>query len=489
MAQWDLTDSSVYPWRSDEELQNGPMVCYDEKGPKAPSANYNPVMPNYATAQVGGNWVDMGWLDPDSFVWVYGTAAAIAAGNYSFTQPSGFTGGAPGPTTAGAQIISGLYSGSIISHNAAGSDPHFWFGAIQYQRTVSGGAASWAPHYHGQLSAAPIPTASLRWPSALESQYDAQLSAPLPGYWPGSFLHEQGGVLVGCKYIQATQSWPATNYSLSSKWTITLDCSGAVDTSAQPAPAASQRTGVFAQWQFNQRGQQSGYSPTPTWYGAALGSPIPGCISIEVDQFTYGSSGCRAVVGFVPFYSPSPTPGSSPVGGSRPPVSAPVEHFPSQVMDQMPDGLLFDDAFGAHWQGVVYLTMDDPLYTNPTIPTCSGKTWKIDDGCSQPNDTTDSPEIFYYPATPLVEAACVIPAGSALPSGYLPLDPAHNVLSPPYYPNGIPIPDGEGGNDFNSVVTDWGFAGLVCAGYDGGGRFSGFYSKFVTCTNVVRQSC
>lgn len=96
----------------------------------------------------------------------------------------------------------------------------------------------------------------------------------------------------------------------------------------------------------------------------------------------------------------------------------------------------------------------------------------------------DSADVF-YPSTPLVEAACV--AAGPLPSGVvLPLDPAHNVLAPPYYPNGIP---GTGsGTMFNQVVTDWGFAMQVCTAHAGGtARFDAFYMNFVSCDTVTAE--
>ena len=164
------------------------------------------------------------------------------------------------------------------------------------------------------------------------------------------------------------------------------------------------------------------------------------------------------------------------LGGTTPPTGYPSEGFSSGVMFPMPDTFQFDDQFGAHWQSEIFLTMADPLCAPISPPSCSGYSWQMDNGCGY----ADGGTIKYYPSTPLVEASSSVPYGYSLPAGvYLPLDPAHNTLSPPCYPNVSPYPTGAGGASFTTFVTDWGFAQYVCQAPTS--RFYGFYNTFVNC--------
>ena len=100
------------------------------------------------------------------------------------------------------------------------------------------------------------------------------------------------------------------------------------------------------------------------------------------------------------------------------------------------------------------------------------------------DDTDSTPQVWYFPHAPLVEALSVVPGGDLLPVGIsLTYDPTVNVIAPPYYilqSGGIPTsPTGDG--SYESVETDWGFAGRACATIGSGGRFSGIYTNFVSC--------
>ena len=220
--------------------------------------------------------------------------------------------------------------------------------------------------------------------------------------------------------------------------------------------SSSKQTGVHLEWTFNQRAQAATYPSPPTWYAGTAG-----CTGCTVTQFNYSASTCRAMVGIVPFYS-----------GSA------VEVWPgSSAPFQMTDGLEFDATFGAHWQSAIALTMEDPFWQRPFKPDCddSSFAWTEDDG-SGAEDVLIDPMIYYFPHRPLVEALSVIPAGKSLPSGVtLFYDPAHNVIAPPYYPNGLPCNIDTG--DFTSIETDWGFTLRACAAVS----FSATYLAFTTC--------
>jgi hypothetical protein len=233
--------------------------------------------------------------------------------------------------------------------------------------------------------------------------------------------------------------------------------------------ATSKRTGVYFEWSFNQRAQQSGYTSPPTWYGG-----VGGCTGMSHTQFNYDIGACAAVVGIVPPGAP--------------------ENFANQVLFNIPTSFVFDDTYGAHWQAAIKLTMPDPFWQEPFKPDCGVFlpdvfNWIEDDGSNNggagdEDGTTDdghSIKTHFFRHHPLVEALSAIPSGDGLPDGItLLLDPSQHTILPPFYNDsgryGIPIGDGEG--NYANVETDWGFAGRVCAAHT---RFSGFYATFVKC--------
>lgn len=235
------------------------------------------------------------------------------------------------------------------------------------------------------------------------------------------------------------------------------------------------RTGVHVSWNFNQRAAMQ--TTPPSFYGG-----INGCTGATVTQFNYDTGACRSIVGIVPFNSP-PTDSSDGLADTSddlPPVNESLEFFQNQKLFDFQSAVIFDDVFGNHGQGAIFLTMPDPFYQTPFVPECGSSTfqWTEDDGTSQ-EDSDGPPAIKYYPHHPLVEAASVIPSGMSLPSGItLTYDPA-NAITPPFYANGIPVtmPDGS----YGSYTTDWVFALNVCS--NTGGRFYGNYS-YVDCTVI-----
>jgi hypothetical protein len=218
--------------------------------------------------------------------------------------------------------------------------------------------------------------------------------------------------------------------------------------------STSQRTGVHLEWTFDIRGTQSGVTSPPTWYGG-----IAGCLSCSIAQFNYDAGTCPAVVGIVPFTDGAPT----------------VEAFANQMLFDFPGTVVFDDVFGNHGQAAVMLTMPDPFWQTPFVPSCLASQtfeWTEDDGTSEANTDT----VQYYAHHPLVEAAANIPSGESLPAGIVLTYDSSNVIAPPYYPNGFAVVNSDG--SFGSYATDWGFALNVCANL--AGRFAADYT-FVSC--------
>ena len=141
--------------------------------------------------------------DPLDYVWVYGTAAQVAAGTASTTAPSGFTGGIPG-TSVGAALIEGLWSGTIISHTSPGSDRLFDFGF--FDSTDLGGGMG-TRSYYGALSNSSLPSVTERW------QTKSAAATNLPQGWTRG-----GDILTGGKYAEATQKWKSVNYGRPCGW-------------------------------------------------------------------------------------------------------------------------------------------------------------------------------------------------------------------------------------------------------------------------------
>lgn len=171
MSQWDMSDMNLAKLREDEQLANAPLCLYDE--------------------EVGAV--------PPSIVW-----------------------------TGWSEVVQPSRSGDKISHTPPGSDRHFWFGYVewvrrQYTMGVCEGSYYWYQVTYGELSKAPLPEVSMRWLSKFDSQYDPGQCCPngCPYHiatLPQSWLWQQGGILRGGKYIEATRRWPSVNYGMPCGW-------------------------------------------------------------------------------------------------------------------------------------------------------------------------------------------------------------------------------------------------------------------------------
>ena len=313
IAAWRLDDDRFYPWRTDEYLAQMPMCCYDEvQGPIPPTVITGAItMNDYSQAQVSGLWVQIPWIDPNSFVWVYGTSVQIAAGNGSVYLPSGFTGGAPGPSTFGAQMITGIRSGAIVSHNPAGYAAHFWFGFQKYKQFqhIGGdghpdGLTIWRPTSIGGFALAPLPTNSMRWQDDFTAQYDPLLyledGSPPWGNLPQSWVRELAGVGYMAKYVETKLMWKSLNFGRPyglDRWavdmaTVCCDLGGgmrATQGALDPLAPGGLQNGDFVMISGDGVYQLSGIAPTSgltdTWGSA--------------NQFTYtkGTQICGIPVG------------------------------------------------------------------------------------------------------------------------------------------------------------------------------------------------
>jgi hypothetical protein len=204
LDNYDLTPNTDYPWRTDEELANAPLVCFDEV-PYQVSQSYTRFMDDYSQPQNGdGSWPQRAWLDPNNYFWV-STAGVGQAMN----------------TAGGNTLVTGLRTGAILSHNPAGYDRHFWFGFNEFEQFPvydpdSGSflGTQWLNTAHGGFSDSALPETTLRWQDKFSAQYDGQLAnvTPPPGNLPKSWIRELGGVLVGGKYVETRLTWPSVNF-------------------------------------------------------------------------------------------------------------------------------------------------------------------------------------------------------------------------------------------------------------------------------------
>ena len=178
-------------------------------------------------------------------------------------------------------------------------------------------------------------------------------------------------------------------------------------------------------------------------------------------QFTYGGGSCPSAVGFVPFTD----------------EGFPVENFRAQNLFDLP-AISTDEVFGSHAQAAVMFSMDDPFFQTPFEPyrSAGGFVWSPDEGQGE-GDSGGSPPQYFYPLPPPVEAATGVPGGYSLPTGlYLPLDPAHNAVQPPYWPNGIAISSAAG--SYGQVQAEWGNVIRICENIAASGRFSALYATY-----------
>lgn len=252
---WDISDDKVMAWQSREDLANSPLICYNEKpNPVQTFGFITATMNDYAAGLINdpdGNspgdpgytttWAQRAWADPSDYDWLY-------PGN-TFVQPGGFTSGA---TLLGAGQVGTGYpvhflDGTIISHNAAGFDSHFWFGFQHYERlgicdpeTLTFLGTNWSLSYNGGFSYSDgrtaLPSTTLRWQTKIEAQYDGQIYAPsLPppvyGNLPQSWYREIYGVAYLGKYVETKVPWPSVNYGRPygiDKWAVSNETACAI---------------------------------------------------------------------------------------------------------------------------------------------------------------------------------------------------------------------------------------------------------------------
>jgi len=202
LATWDMSDTTLAKFRKDEKIALAPLCLYDEVGPTSPVGKPPTTMDDYTQPQNGdGSWPQRAWLDPNSYLWI--STAGV-------DQPMN--------TAGGNTLKIGIHDGSIIAHTQAGSDRHFWFGAKTLKRvpcTDDPSGYVWVPYENGDYSDAVLPPVTLRWLEKSLAQYDGQLCnpsvTPAPGNLPQAWLREKAGVLLGGKYVQAIEKWPAWN--------------------------------------------------------------------------------------------------------------------------------------------------------------------------------------------------------------------------------------------------------------------------------------
>ncbi len=192
LGKWDLSDMTLANLRGDSELANMPLCIYDELAATSPMGVFIPPTMNDLGAGLvndvngvapGGSgyiqtWAQQPWIDPDNFIWIYADG--------TLDNPSHLT--------SGATVITPLFDGSIISHNVAGSDRHFWFGYLRLERDLVPDDTDpsilhyeWFDNETGGYSDPNLPAVTLRWLDNDAAQYDAEAfrnNAPTP---PGNY--------------------------------------------------------------------------------------------------------------------------------------------------------------------------------------------------------------------------------------------------------------------------------------------------------------
>jgi hypothetical protein len=262
LGQWNLSDFTLSALRTDENLAHAPCVMFDEVGATSP-LGFNCSMDDYSVGLVNdennntpasaaltpeqaatqnnddvgsppsspifqtGNgqqyiptWAQTAWQDPNNYVW------QAPDGQY-FQTASGTA--LPDGSASGATLITPLRNGSIVAHTTPGSDRHFWFGAVNYARLFDENSGStWIPQSYGNFSDTALCPLTMRWLAPFEEQYDGEQAGgtPLPGNYPQAFFRQdarEGSLIVGGKFVQAVQDWPAVNFTRpcgNDKWLV-----------------------------------------------------------------------------------------------------------------------------------------------------------------------------------------------------------------------------------------------------------------------------
>ena len=201
-AAWDLASDLAYPFRTDEVFATIPAIFYDEVGPTTPSIPIPDTMNDYSLAFDAGNsvWLQRTWLDGQDYYWTINSGAR--AGKRGIPD-----------TTETATITTALRTGTIVAHTTAGSDRHFWF-KFDHVKIVGVGSLGqniWATVDTGAFSPGNLPETTMRWLNDLESMYDP--TTLNRGIWQQEFLHENGGIVTGAKYVETKLKWNGVNFA------------------------------------------------------------------------------------------------------------------------------------------------------------------------------------------------------------------------------------------------------------------------------------
>jgi hypothetical protein len=206
---WDMSDTTLLKngqFRQDEKLACAPLIIYSGVN-AAPTPLGIPLgtVNDYSQPQNSDlTWPQRTWFDPQDYFW------RNSAGGVNGTMD-----------TAGGNTLSGpLYSGNIIAHTQSGSGKHFWFKAEVWVR-VPGSGVGGAPPYTwnrvaiGDFSDPLLPDVAVRWLPKPAAQYDplsTNVSPAPPGVFPQAWWSQNNGVIIGGKFVQATQKWPAQKF-------------------------------------------------------------------------------------------------------------------------------------------------------------------------------------------------------------------------------------------------------------------------------------
>jgi len=195
LAQWDLANDSVYPWRADEYTSVGPLVYRDEKNAPQPA--------------VCGSCAITVWLTETESV----ELPWIEQGYYSWPEelPPGKSYGDPKPP---------LYTGAIVgAPNPAGFDNHFdaehqtfeLCGSTPILRFIGdwSGPNHPAEQHTGDPTDPLMPKSATRWTENFLIRHRWGNLAP---YRAGAWLQMRDGILAGQKWAESRVLRPSLNY-------------------------------------------------------------------------------------------------------------------------------------------------------------------------------------------------------------------------------------------------------------------------------------
>jgi hypothetical protein len=263
--EFDMSDPTLAKFRQDEKLALAPLVIRDEyvgvRSPvgffpfdqddyRLPITDVNGNAPwtlaanpgQHGTALplnddiYGGDDIGSGASPPNSASWLAAPRYDGVAVNWiptftqmPYTDPSGSAWKYDGKNTqpvwpsaswSSATLNTAIYSGNPVAHSQSGSGKHFWFKAEVWVR-VPGSGVGGAPPYTwnrvaiGAFSDPLLPDVAVRWLPKPAAQYDplsTNVSPAPPGVFPQAWWSQNNGVIIGGKFVQATQKWPAQKF-------------------------------------------------------------------------------------------------------------------------------------------------------------------------------------------------------------------------------------------------------------------------------------